>query len=209
MKSSLLFCTALCTLLLSACKEQEKKYKVPEDNKEVIPYDIAGFIRKQVVQVDSTLYAIYLFNNNDKPGEGKLLDRPAFKKIVEDEFLTPDFNSPAFKGKFSETNFFDATIDEVSLIYTARSKKEEIQKATVYLDQNRDNAVKRIYLEKQGNSGDTLITTRLIWKNNKSFQVVKMKEWPGQEKPQTLSYRVAWNDREEEEEGERHSKPGK
>jgi len=174
-----------------ACK-QKKKPK-PE-NERFFP--VLSFIKSQVAQVDTSLYAIRKITFIDSVrADTAYYPREQFRELAKDFLNIPDLADSKYEDRFTEKNTFDETMNRVILTCEpVNPVKEELQRQEVLIrpDPSGDK-VTSIIIERLVNTKDSLVQKRMLWQVDKSFQVTTIKQLPGQ--PETSStFRVIWNE---------------
>ena len=139
-------------------------------------FPIADFIGGQMRYIDSLqlpLTKTVIVNNKSTLSS---LPDAEFRALAA-QFREPDISSPALSPFYKESSYSDRSISSIVFTYTATRPGLEIQKADVIIKQDASNndKVRTIYIEKQQQSGDTLISRKLYWKVNRNFQVITEK----------------------------------
>jgi hypothetical protein len=175
-------------LLFCSCNGKKKQSNSTEKN-----FPVLGFIQSQVSDVDTSMYSIYKITIIDTlQPDTVFIPREQFREAARDFLNIPDISSPDFEGRYKEDKKFDADINKGIMVYTPISPaKEEIQQEQILVTPEGDQ-VTSIYIEWVKNTKDSSIEKKMLWRINKSFQVVTTRQLPGQ--AETIStLRVLWN----------------
>lgn len=182
----------LFLILFIGCRGKEKK---EEKKATVIP--ILSIIKNQVAHVDTSLYSISRIADIDSTRKDtSYIPREKFRETAKDFLSLPDLSSPAYEGRYAESDQFDETLNRVLIVYTPlAAEKEEIQRQEILIkpDEGAGDKVTNIIVNTIINTRDSLIEKRMLWKMDESFQVTTIKQFPGQ--PEKVStYKVVWNE---------------
>lgn len=180
---------AIFSLGLIACKQKSK------DTPEKL-FPVLSFIQSQVAQVDTSLYAIRKIIPADSAGNDTLpMRREEFRNAARDFLSLPDLAAAEYAGRYAQSKQFDETINRVLLVYTPlNAEEEEVQREEVLIKPDGGgDKVTNIIIHSIANTKDSLVEKRLLWKVDKSFQVIITRQLPGQ--PETSStFKVVWNE---------------
>lgn len=185
---------SLCLVpFLPACKSK-KKDPAPGY------ISIRSLILNDVADVDTSLYPIVKLTRTDSlPADTQFVHRDQFRQAAADFLDIPDLSDPAVARRYTpDSARYDELLGKVILTYrAARPEKEEtrLQEILIQPDPANGDKVTSIYIEREISNRDSLWKRKLLWKVNKSFQVVSIKQYPGQPEVTTVT-RVRWNEPE-------------
>lgn len=190
----LLLLSLSAILGFTSCKEEEKK----ADGKEFFP--VLSYLNSQVSAVDTSLYSIIRLDYVDSARiDTTYIPREQFRQVAAEFLAIPDLSSRKFRDRYTEKEQYDELTDRVILSYNPIDpSKEEIQSQEVLIkpDAAAGDKVTSIIINRLNNSRDSIVQKRLLWQVDESFQVVVMKQLPGQ--PETITrYKVSWNEPQE------------
>jgi len=186
---------AAIQLFFLACQQNDQTAEAEED-KAFFP--IAGNIQAELKEIDSLPIAVMKYTsveNMADRSEASIIAAPAAPKIdtsiaPKDELkamagwmINPDISAPEWKGAFREDVFYDKTVNVLTMSYTTNSEKPPVRKIEVRVNPESDK-VRSIYVERQDNNNDTLITRKMVWVTGQSLQVITSWNLPG--KPETI-----------------------
>jgi hypothetical protein len=180
-------------LLWSACKS-----KPTEPGSSYI--SVRSLILNDVADVDTSLYPIVRITQTDSlPADTQFVHRESFRQIASDFLDIPDLSDPGVANRYHQDSArYDEQLGKVILTYrAAQPEKEEtrLQEILIQPDPANGDKVTSIYIEREISNRDSLWKRKLLWKVNKSFQVVSVKQFPGQPEVTTIT-RVRWNEPE-------------
>ena len=188
----------LLSLVLLLCISCKQKKKGKPANEQFLP--VLSFIKTQVAQVDTSLYAIrkVVFVDSTK-SDTVYYKREQFRELASDFLRLPDIASPDYDGRYKEESQFDETLNSVILTYLpVDPEKETIQRMQVMIPpDNSVGKISSISIDYAVNNRDSSVLKRMFWQVDKSFQITTIRQLPGQ--PETTStYKVIWNEEENE-----------
>lgn len=160
---------------------------------------IPSLIEEQVAHVDTSLYSItkYIFKGTDTiPSDTFYIRREDFRNEAEAFLLLPDLSLPKLAKRFQEESRYDDLLKRVILTYTPKNAKEEDwQKLEVMIapEPATGDKVTTILANKVKNDRKGLLQEDLLWIIDKSFQVTRIAQLPGEESV-TTTYKVIWNE---------------
>lgn len=188
-KSSFVLFASLA--LLVSCGSSENK----EKKEDFFPVD--AFLKSQLAQVDTTLNTIRQLVYVDSTRTDTIyIKREDFRAIAKDFIGLPDISSSKYSDRYTETKQFDESLNRVLLVYTpVKPEKELIQRQEVLIqpDPAAGDKIKTIIINTSINTKDSAVQKRMLWQVDKSFQVVTMRQLPGQPETTTTT-KVVWNE---------------
>lgn len=179
---------SLTVILLVACKGEEKNY-----------VSIPSLIEEQVAHVDTSLYSItkYIYKGTDTiPSDTFYIRREDFRNEADAFLQLPDLSLSKLAKRFKEESRYDELLKRVILTYTPNNAKEEDwQKLEVMIapEPATGDKITTILANKVINNRKGLLQEDMLWMMDKSFQVTRIAQLPGEEAV-TTTYKVIWND---------------
>lgn len=179
-----------------ACKQKEKG-----ENKKEPFFPVLSFIQSQVAHIDTSLYSIIKIVYQDSlHRDTTYVKREEFRGLANDFLKIPDLSAGKNENRFTGEKLFDETMNRVIMSYKPKDPdKEEIQKEEVLITPNiaTGDKVNSIIIDRVINNRDGFLQKKMLWRVDKSFQVVTTTEKPGQ--PQTTTIlEVIWNEDNDE-----------
>jgi len=140
-------------------------------------FPVADFIGGQVKMVDSLQLPISKYITVNRKTTPLPATDAEFRALAA-AFRQPDINDPALRKFYKESSYADQSIPSIVFSYTTTDPMPEIRKIDVIIspDPAKNDKVKTIYMEKQRESGDTIIRQKLYWKVNHNFMIVTEKQ---------------------------------
>jgi hypothetical protein len=181
-------------LMFSACK-----LKKEEEKEKFFP--VLSFIKSQVANVDTSLYAIKKIIYTDSlHSDTTYLKREDFRTIAKDFLDIPDITDKKNSNRFVEERSFDETMNRVILSYKPKDPdKEELQTQEVLIapDIAAGDKVTSIIIEQMISDKNGFLQKNMLWQVDQSFQVTTILQKPGQ--PETITtLKVTWNEKDNE-----------
>lgn len=179
----------LSTSVIVSCKGSHEKNFV----------SIPSLIEEQVAHVDTSLYSItkYVYKETDTiPSDTFYIRREDFRNEADAFLQLPDLSLPQLAKRFQEESRYDDLLKRVILTYTPKNAKEEDwQKLEVMIapEPATGDKVTTILANKVKNDRKGLLQEDLLWIMDKSFQVTRIAQLPGEESV-TTTYKVIWNE---------------
>ncbi|MEX6688402.1 hypothetical protein QTN47_12890 [Danxiaibacter flavus] len=184
---------AVATLLvLFSCNSKN----TPEEGAKIINndstvfYPIRQFFTEDKKDVDSTPYFLYRIAEKDGRRDSTPISKRTFDSLAS-MFTAFDINDTSVKKYYEENVFNDLTTNSITLSYRSINKRLPVQSIDVLLN-NESQRVKRIFVSKLSNKGDTVIIDKMGWKANESFYINRLIQLPGG-KEQSEKNTVIWN----------------
>jgi hypothetical protein len=168
-------------LLAAACKHKPQQpagdVQPAQDSLNSGTYlPITDLIKNDIVKVDTYAGGILKKNNTAGRKDSAYIQPAEFLKLAG-QFLLPELDSASFHDHFTEHSLMDETTEMLNFIYTAKDPGSSLKNVMVYLQPSLANdQVKRIYMERSFNSGDTTIEQKLTWKMMEYFYVVTIRQ---------------------------------
>ena len=181
----------IVVLGLASCKSKETESREPF-------FPILSFLKGQVADIDTSLYAIRkLVYVDSSRTDTSYIPREQFRAAANDFLAIPDLSEAKYQDRYQEQKSFDESINRVLLTYLPlKPDKEEIQRQEVLIkpDPSGDK-VTNIIINTAVNTRDSSVQKKLMWKVGDSFQVITIKQLKGQ--PESIStVKVVWAEEE-------------
>ena len=184
-------------LLAVACKHKPQQPAVDvqsaQDSMPPSTYlPVADFIKGDITRVDSFAGGILKKGNIEGKKDSAFIKPAAFHKLAS-QFIFPELDSASFHDRFSEHSLMDETTQMLNFIYTAKEPAGSLQNVMVYLQPSlSSDQVKRVYMERSFNRGDTAIEQKLTWKMMEYFYVITIRQ-PKNGPAVTSMEKVIWD----------------
>jgi hypothetical protein len=184
-------------LLAAACKHKPQQpaddVQLAQDSLNSGTYlPITDLIKNDIVKVDTYAGGILKKNNTAGRKDSAYIQPAEFHKLAG-QFLLPELDSASFHDHFTEHSLMDETTEMLNFIYTAKDPGSSLKNVMVYLQPTlAADQVKRIYMERSFNSGDTTIEQKLTWKMMEYFYVVTIRQ-PKNGPAVTSMEKVIWD----------------
>ncbi|TMI64613.1 MAG: hypothetical protein E6H07_01470 [Bacteroidetes bacterium] len=191
MKTSIPLLMAL--LFIAACKSPEKK----DDNKNERVTPVLSFIQGQVAQIDTSLFAIRRIEILDSLHSDTIdISRTEFRAQAKDFLDIPDISLEKYKDQYKESQTYDQDLKLISFLTLPKSTSQssDIQKQEVIIKPDADGGkIRTIYIDREITTKDSSVIKKMIWQVDEYFQVLTLKQLPGQ--PETTHIlKVTWKD---------------
>lgn len=187
---------AVATLLaLFSCNSKNTSKEVTKiiNNDSTVFYPIRQFFIEDKKDVDSTPYFLYRIVEKGNRRDSTPISKQTFDSLAS-MFTAFDINDTSVKKYYEENVFNDLTTNSITLSYRSINKELPVQSIDVLLN-SESQRVKRIFVSKLSNKGDTVITDKMGWKANESFYINRLTQLPGG-KEQSEKNTVIWNKKE-------------
>ncbi len=148
------------------CKEKKMK---PEES----AISATSIIRGQIHHLDTSYYQIMKYVTRDGITDTSYLKREDVKEYAKAFLELPDISEKNLLRNYSEERIIDAAQNTLSIIYSAKDEKQEIQKEIIIVNLNdlSSGKVQSIYIDRFSPSKDDTIQQHLFWQIDKFFQV--------------------------------------
>ena len=177
--------------ILAACKQKEK-----EEDKGFI--SVVSLVKQQVQHIDTALYSIIKITYTDTSHiDTMYIAREDFEKVASDFLDIPDLSDKKVARKYkAEPARYDEQMNRVIITYNPIDPgKEEIktQEILVLPDPGAGDKVTNIRIVRDINNRDSSLHKEMLWRMDKSFQVITTSQKPG--KPEIITTtKVSWNE---------------
>lgn len=173
-----------------SCKEKPK-----EEEKKFI--SVLSLIEKQAAHIDTSLYPITKFVYTDSSHiDTFYIKREDFRAAAKDFLDIPDLSLPKVAKKYKEETMYDEMLNRVTITYSPIKDEEvEIKQQQLQVIPNiaTGDQVNNIFIIKVINNRDGFLEKKMLWRMDKSFQVVTTTQEPGKP-PVTITTKVTWNE---------------
>ncbi len=177
-------------LTITSCKEKEEK----ETNNFI---SVLSLIEKQVVHVDTSLYAITKVVYTDSLHSDTIyIPREDFRSVAKAFLDIPDLSAKKVAKLYKEETRYDELLNRVIITYTPVNTDEvEIKKQELQVTPNiaTGEKVNNVIINRVINNRDGFLKKDMLWQMDKSFQIVTTTQQPGQPEIITTT-KVTWNE---------------
>ncbi len=180
MKKNLAFCSLLLCIICSmyGCKNNTANKPLEKTGDTIrLFYPVIDYFKEQIENVDNTSPFIYKITIKNGRKDSVALNKQQFNQWAQ-AFIEYDINDKSLHKLYTENIFLDETTNSYTFNYTAKDSSLPLQSLTVLLDAG-DQHVKRVFITKVKSYGDTLVTEKGGWKNDKNFYINSITEAPG------------------------------
>ena len=185
-----LFLLSCLILVIQSCKPKAK-----EEEKKFI--SVLSLIEKQVAHVDTSLYAITKIVYKDSLHiDTYYIKREEFRSVAKEFLDIPDLSEKKVAKKYKEETRYDELLNRVIITYTPINTDDvEIKKQELQVTPNTatGDQVNNIIINRVINNRDGFLQKDMLWRMDKSFQVVTTTRQPGQPEIITTT-KVTWNE---------------
>lgn len=155
-------------------------------------FQLTEYLQGQIKEINATPFFIYKVDIINDKKDSAAINTAQLNQLAQ-QFLTPDINDEKIKKYYTENIFEDQTTKGFTISYSTTNKELELQNVDILLNED-GQTVKRIFLRKFFNYGDSSAIEQLSWKPGESFQINRSVQRPGNNETsrQTL---VVWNEK--------------
>ena len=182
--------------LFMACNNKNEK---TDKSDEFFP--VLAFIKSQVAHVDTSLYSIMKITYHDSlNSDTEYVRRENFKDLARDFISLPDLADAKYIKRYKQERYYDDMMNRVIIsLLPVDASREEIQKQEVLITPNSalGDKINSIIIEKVVSDRNGYLQQNLLWRTDKSFQVITIQQKPG-EAESTSNVKVTWNEDKEE-----------
>ncbi|TDH19787.1 hypothetical protein EXU57_22265 [Segetibacter sp. 3557_3] len=188
------FVSLLLISFLLACRQNPADDKTETNAKDTISFfQVGDYIQAEINEVNRTPYFIYKIEKQDGKLDSTAINNEVFNQLSK-AFLQTDINDPSLKANYDENVFHDQTTKSYTLNYTTTNKALPVQSVDVLLNEDAQT-VKRIFIRKLYDYGDSSVIEQLSWKPRQRFQVNRLtRHEDATESEKELI--VVWNNKE-------------
>lgn len=157
----------MCSFFLYSCTDLEKSVKQPRGKDTVAQqrfFPVTAYLKGEIFNIKNSGINPLKYTTVNKRTDSVWVKIENLDSVVQ-EFLQPEIDSANLISLFSEKNFFDQSLNAVTLTYDPVGKLPDSMKLKhwdIYIDP-KTNKVKRIYMVKQIDKAKTL---QLTWVNS-------------------------------------------
>ena len=171
-----------------SCKNTKKE---PKDY-----IDVSSYLKGQLRYIDTIPFAFLKVVQKDSIyTDSQYITKEQVKEIAN-QFLVEELEKKNFENNFQETSFADATIHTITITYEATNKNSPVTRVDVYVNPEKEQ-ISQLYLVRNQERGDSVVSQQLLWKHNKSFVLItSVIKKDGTEK--NITERVIWDEREDD-----------
>ena len=184
-------------LLAVACKQKPKQptgtSQATQDSLENNGFlPVVDLIKSDIIKVDSFAGGILRKVTINGKKDSAYIQPAEFHKLAN-QFFFPELDSASFQDHFTEHSLMDETTQMLNFIYTSKQPDWPLHNVMIYLQPSMESdKVNRIYMERNFNSGDTLIEQRLTWKMEEYFYIITVRQ-PKNGPAVTSMEKVIWD----------------
>ena len=180
-------------LLIIACNENKSESQAEETGKvtKVLP-----FIQAQIANIDTSLFAIKRIERRDTLIADTIdIHRNQVRALAKDFLEIPDLSLKEFKDEYEQSKVYDQDLNIISLLtLPKKASSSDIQKQEVIIVPNdHGGKIKTILIDRGWTNKDSSVTKKMIWEVDSYFQVLTLKQFPGQPETSHL-LKVIWID---------------
>ena len=169
------------------------KDSVAVEKKDYFP--VLDFLKGEMAYVDSLPLRIIKYSIIGGHKDSTIIQSAAFDTLAK-EFLSPELEKTAFEKEFKESSFLDQTSQSLSFTYSTQNNALQIQRVDVLASPSLGfDKVKSVYMEKIFRAHDSTIIKKMYWRSRDNFQIIRIREVPGQ--PASSSQlKVVWDNKD-------------
>ena len=182
----------LVILFFTACKSGKQNDE--KSNVRVTP--VLPFIKGQIAQIDTSLYSIKKIEILDSLHSDTIdISRNDFRSLAKDFLDLPDISEKKYKDQYEESKNYDPDLNIVSFLTLPKpASTADIQKQEVIITPDAGGGkIKTIYIDREWTNKDSSVTKKMIWQVDEYFQVLTLKQLPGQSETSHI-LKVTWKD---------------
>lgn len=180
-------------LVVMACSCKQKKSTTqdqPEKKKEFLP--LTEFLSGELQRIDTVPYSLEKYTTVNNLTDSSFINRQQLKAMTA-EFLEINIGDEEHIKYYDETSFFDTTTGTASFTYISNSPKTKLSRADVYVN-TETQKINRLYLIRNYNNGDTVVSKQLLWQTSGNFIIITSKTVNNNEI--TIQEKVVWDEKE-------------
>lgn len=186
-----LFIAVLLVGFVISCKQKEEK-----ETKNFI--SVLSLIKAQVAHVDTSLYPIIKIVSYDTlRHDTTYIPREEFAKEANDFLDIPDLADKKVAKRYKEDPpIYDEMLGRVMFRYTPIDPAKEEVKSQEFLATpvpGQDAKINNVIITREISNRDSFLQKKMLWKMDKSFQVVTTSQKKGKPEITTVT-RVIWNE---------------
>ena len=194
MKKYVLLHPVLLLFIVIGCKQKKSEEKTESF------FPVLSFIKGQVADIDTSLYAIKKIVFIDSlHTDTSWMKREEFRGLAKDFLSIPDISGKKYKKLYTEEKLYDESMNRVILSYKPINPADaEIQKQEILITPNAatGDKVSSIIIEQGIANKDSSVQKKMLWTVDQSFQVTTIRQTPGE--AETIStLKVTWNETDE------------
>lgn len=182
----------LILVILISCKSPKKDKENTNENVTAV----LSFIKSQVAQLDTSLSPIKKIEQVDTlPADTIDISRNEIRALANDFLNIPDISQKQYKDEYKESQNYDPDLGLVSLLTLPKTTSSaDIQKQEVLIKPDSEGGkIVTMYIDREWGNKDSSVTKKMIWQVDGYFQVLTLKQFPGQPETSHL-LKVTWKD---------------
>ncbi len=185
-----------------ACNQKQPSGNKAGEKDQASFISVISLVRGQVAHVDTSLYSIMKVVYTDSlHSDTTYIPREKFATAAQDFLDIPDLSDIKVAKRYKqEPPIYDEMMNRVIISYLpVDPEKEEVKKQELLATPvpGAETQVNNIIITRVISNKDSFLEKKMLWKMNKSFQVVTTSQKPG--KPEiTTTTKVSWNENPEQ-----------
>jgi hypothetical protein len=161
---------ATAIILLSACNNSTTQSVSPQTTKEEKPsfFPVTAYIKGQILEMREKGQTPIKYTSINEKTDSVMVKFEELNALCK-EFLEPQIDSANLVDLFTESKFFDQTINAFTFTYEPKTQLADsltLKRWDVYVDPE-TGKVKRVYIIKSAGQNKTL---QLTWQSNEWFK---------------------------------------
>jgi hypothetical protein len=189
----LFFALLFSTILFSACNDASTAttalHKI-DSNAVYIP--IRDLIQEEISKVDSFSAGIQLRTSFQNGAENHYIKIDSFH-LMASSFLNALPDRSMLQQNYQETNLFDESSGELTLMYTPLEETLPISTIVVYIEKGEfKDKVKRIYYEEKVQNNETIYVRKNTWKLGQYF-IISEEKRVGNNAATQIVHKLIWD----------------
>lgn len=159
---------------------------------------VVSLIRAEVANIDTSLFTIIKTITYDSlRTDTAYIAREEFKNEARDFLEIPDLADKKVAKRYKdESPIYDQAMGRVIFKYTPVNPEKEEVKSQEFLATpvpGADAKINNVIIVREISNRDSFLQKKLLWKMNKSFQIITTSQKPGKPEVTTIT-KVTWNE---------------
>lgn len=177
--------------VIVSCKQKEEK---PTNHF----ISVVALIQADVAHVDTSLYSIVKTITYDSLHTDTIhIPREGFRNEAKDFLEIPDLADKKVAKRYKgDPPRYDESLGRVVFKYTpVNPEKEEVKSQELLATPvpGADARINNVIILREINNRDSFLQKKLLWRMNKSFQIITTSQKPGKPEVTTVT-KVSWNE---------------
>jgi hypothetical protein len=153
-------------------------------------FQLKQYIESEIQEIDKTPFYIYKIEVTNGKKDSTAINT-AVLKALSAPFAYADISKPSIKKNYKESVFHDQSTESYTISYSAITPDLEVQNIDVLLKED-GQTVKRLFIRKFINYGDSTAMEQLSWKAGESFRINRLVQMPNKSEIERQTV-VVWN----------------